>query len=61
LLALVRAIVHKSRVVIMDEATSSVDIGTERTLLTVVKNAFKDSTVLTVAVRKINKKLYREF
>lgn len=52
---------HKSRVVIMDEATSSVDIGTERTLLTVVKNAFKDSTVLTVAVRKINKKLYREF
>lgn len=50
LLALARAILHKSKVVIMDEATSSVDVGTERTLLQVVKEVFKDSTVLTIAV-----------
>jgi ABC-type multidrug transport system fused ATPase/permease subunit len=34
----------------MDEATSSVDLATERILLQVVKDVFKDSTVLTIAV-----------
>ncbi|CAL8071482.1 unnamed protein product [Orchesella dallaii] len=51
LLALARAILHKSKVVIMDEATSSVDLGTERTLLQAVKDVFKDSTVLSIAHR----------
>ena len=50
LLGLARAIIHKSKVVVMDEATSSVDLATERTLLQVVKDVFKDSTVLTIAV-----------
>ncbi|ODN02369.1 ATP-binding cassette sub-family C member 8 [Orchesella cincta] len=51
LLALARAILHKSKVVVMDEATSSVDLGTERTLLQAVKHVFKDSTVLSIAHR----------
>ncbi|CAG7720775.1 unnamed protein product [Allacma fusca] len=51
LLGLARAIIHKSKVVIMDEATSSVDLATERTLLEVVKEVFKDCTVLTIAHR----------
>lgn len=50
LLALARAILRKSKIVILDEATSSVDVTTERTLLEVVKDVFSDSTVLTVAV-----------
>ena len=50
LLGLARAILHNSKVVIMDEATSSVDLATERILLQVVKDVFKDSTVLTIAV-----------
>jgi ATP-binding cassette subfamily C (CFTR/MRP) protein 9 len=51
LLGLARAILHKSKLIIMDEATSSVDLATERTLLGVVKEVFKDSTVLTIAHR----------
>jgi len=50
LLGLARAILHNSKLVIMDEATSSVDLATERILLQVVKDVFKDSTVLTIAV-----------
>jgi len=35
----------------MDEATSSVDAATERILLDVVRVAFADATVLTIAHR----------
>lgn len=51
LLGLARAILHKTKLIIMDEATSSVDLQTETTLLQVVNDVFKDSTVLTIAVR----------
>jgi ABC-type multidrug transport system fused ATPase/permease subunit len=50
LLALARAILLQSRIVVMDEATSSVDGGTERLLLDVVREAFAHCTVLTIAV-----------
>ena len=50
LLGLARAILHKTKLVIMDEATSSVDFATETMLLQVVSDVFKDSTVMTIAV-----------
>lgn len=51
LIALAVAVLHPSRVVILDEATSSVDADTEQVLLRAVATAFPDSTVLSIAVR----------
>ncbi len=50
LIALAVAILHPSRVVVMDEATSSIDADTEQVLLRVVDKVFADSTVLSIAV-----------
>lgn len=50
LLCLARVILQDSSITIMDEATSSVDPITEKAFLDVMKNAFKDSTVITIAV-----------
>lgn len=50
LIALSVAILGPSRVLVMDEATSSVDADTEQTILSVVAKVFKESTVLSIAV-----------
>ena len=52
LLALARAILNKRKVVLLDEATSSVDIETERIMRDVLSRDFKECTVLTVAHRR---------
>ncbi|KAI8633154.1 putative ABC transporter [Xylariaceae sp. FL1651] len=51
LLVVARAILYKSKVLILDEATSSVDSATEDMISQLVRQNFSDSTVIAVAHR----------
>lgn len=51
LFCLARAFVRKSSILIMDEATASIDMATENILQKVVMTAFTDRTVVTIAHR----------
>ncbi|XP_041074966.1 ATP-binding cassette sub-family C member 8-like isoform X3 [Polyodon spathula] len=51
LFCLARAFVRKSSILIMDEATASIDMATENILQKVVMTAFSDRTVVTIAHR----------
>ena len=39
----------KNKVVLMDEATSNIDVKTEETIQKLILEEFKESTVLTIA------------
>jgi ATP-binding cassette, subfamily C (CFTR/MRP), member 1 len=49
LLALARALVKKARIIIMDEATSSVDFETDSKIQYTIKQEFKGATLLVSA------------
>ncbi|WBW73572.1 ABC transmembrane transporter Abc1/Ybt1 [Schizosaccharomyces osmophilus] len=51
ILALARALVRKSRIIILDESTASVDDTTDRRIQEMLRRVFREATVLCIAHR----------
>ena len=51
LICICRAILRKSKVVILDEATANIDVVTEQKIQALIQTQFKESTMITIAHR----------